>query len=671
MKRKLTLFLSVVILFSAFGYGIFLTANLHQRLEELSAVSSVYDRHGHLIGNIYDHRRIWVSLDQIPPKLQQAVIAVEDTRFYRHIGIDPIGIFRALWHNLLPGGSLEGGSTITQQLAKTVMLTPKRTLLRKAQDLLCALGIEVSYSKDEILELYLNSIYLGHGNIGVEAACRYYFGKSVPALTLEECALMAGLINSPENYSPLKYPERALQKRNIVLRRMQELGSISSSEYQKASSSKLSLVKRQAPASTGAYFLDYIREYLVEEAGFSQEGLCFGGYKIYTTLDLAYQKEAERIFSSLPEYTAKTQPQVALVTLDPRTGEILAMVGSRSYAQSQLNRSVKALRQPGSAIKPFLYATAIENGFTAASIFEDQPVEISLRNGQSWRPENYDHSYRGPITLRVALRDSVNTVAVQLLQAVGVKTVADQIEKMGITTLVQEGEVNDLSPAPLALGGLTKGVTPLELAASFTPFPNQGKYAAPYPVKKIMDRNNELVQIINPSAKKPVLSPQTAFIMTMLMKDVVDKGTGQAAALPDRSVAGKTGTTSNNTNAWFIGFTPDLLTVIWIGNDRQEDPMIYKEGRVSSETAARLWGGYMGKITQNHPVRDFTEPPGIVWADVNPETGKTTPGWLSRNSYKEVFAEENIPRGSVDKLWNDLFGWLKPKKNAPRKTEEE
>ena len=645
-----------------------LPRDLRAKLENMRYVSKVYDRHGRLIGDLFSHRKIWVASDQISPYLKQAVIATEDTRFYRHFGLDPIGIGRAVVQTLSPGGIKQGGSTITQQLAKVSLLTYDRTITRKLQDMFYALLIERTYTKDEILELYLNSINLAHGNVGVEAAARYYFDKSAAKLNLEEAALLAGIIRSPENYSPFKHPEVAKNRRNLVLRLMWEQELITEKQYQTAIAKDLGVKPQQARSSVGAYFIDYLRDYLITEEGFTEEELLWGGYKIYTTLDLDYQQAAELTLKNLPRYSAKVQPEAALVTLDPTTGAILAMVGGRDYQTSPLNRSVKAHRQPGSALKPFVFATALEQDFTAATILYDHPLEIPLENGTVWTPENSNREYQGKITLRQALRESVNTIAVQLVQTLGIPTVATQLEKMGIESLVWEGKANDLGYAPLALGGLTKGVTPLELTAAYTSFANQGKYCKPYPVVRITDFQGRTVKTFKPKQTQEVISPQTAYIMTMLLKDAVDQGTGQRAKLPDgRPVAGKTGTTNDYTNAWFVGYTPEYLTTVWIGNDRQEEPMRYKEGTIGGGTAAALWRNYMVQITANRPVVAFAEPEGIVWAHVDAETGQAIPAWVNKESYLEVFAENHVPESASYKIWQWLTTWPKkiPREKAP------
>jgi penicillin-binding protein 1A len=662
-KRFPTYYYILFFLFVLAGFlfaTVTLPKDLRSKVESMRYVSKVYDRNGQLIGNLFSHRKIWVPSDKISPYLKKAVVVTEDARFYRHFGLDPIGIARAVYQTIIPGGLRQGGSTITQQLAKVSLLTFDRTITRKLQDMFYALLIERTYTKDEILELYLNSINLAHGNVGVEAAARYYFNKAAAQLNLVEAALLAGIIQSPENYSPYKHPEAAKGRRNLVLRKMWEQEYITEKQYKTAIEQDLGVKPQQERSSVGAYFLDYLRDYLTTTEKYSEEELLWGGYQIYTTLDLACQQAAEVTLKNIPHYSAEVQPEAALVTLDPKNGAILSMVGGRNYPTSPLNRSVKAYRQPGSALKPFVYATALEQNFTAATILYDQPLEIHLENGQIWSPENSNREYQGKITLRQALRDSVNTIAVQLVQTLGVSTVASQLEQMGIKSLVRNGQVNDLGFAPLALGGLTKGVTPLELTAAYTVFANQGKYLEPYAVVRIADYQGKTLKTFKPKAGRSVISPQTAYIMTVLLQDVVAQGTGRRAQLPDgRPVAGKTGTTTDYTNAWFVGYTPEYLTTVWIGNDRQEDPMRYKEGVVGGGTAAAVWSDYMDEITAGLPVTNFTEPEGIVWAHVDPATGQAIPAWANKDSYLEVFAENKVPESASYKIWRWFTTWPK------------
>jgi penicillin-binding protein 1A len=653
-KFKMVIVIVLLLTCAAVVYGATLPKDMRQKLEKVQRASVVYDRHKQLIGNLFYSRRIWVDFKAIPKVLCQAVVATEDSRFYAHNGVDLQGIARAVYHNLLPGGAMEGGSTITQQLAKIALLSSERTLARKVRDMTLALQIEQTYTKDEILTMYLNSVYLGHGNIGVEAASRFYFGKPVSRLRLPEAAVLAGIIRSPENYSPFKHPRTAKKRRDWVLQKMWEQKMISRTRYKTARATGIRLTKINKVAAVGGYFLDYVRECLLHE-GFSEADLQSGGYKIYTSLDLKLQKVAERTMTRLPQLPgAKMQPEGALLSLNPETGEIVAMVGGHSYAATQYNRSVRSYRQPGSAIKPFVYATALEKGFTAASIVDDKPLTITLANGKLWSPENYDRIYRGRLTLREALRNSVNTVAVQLLQKIGIKAVAEQMERMGINSLVKHGANNDLSLAPLSLGGLTKGVTPLEITAAYVPFANLGIYVKPIAVNQITDRQGNVLKKFQ-TVKHSALSPQTAYIITMLLKDVVEKGTGVRAALQGYEVAGKTGTTSDYTNAWFVGYTPELVTTIWMGNDSQGVPMSSVKGNIGSAAAAELWHDYMEEVVAKSPASQFVTPPGIVWVNISPETGKAVPAFFGLNGYKEVFNTNNVPESGAYRIWKWFF----------------
>lgn len=668
MKKRVLILIGVLVLLTAVPMALAsnLTKDMREKLENIRLASVVYDRNGKVIGNLYFYKRIWIPDKQISKNLKNAVIAIEDSRFYKHNGIDLRGITRAVMQNIKPGGNMQGGSTITQQLAKIALLTHDRTLVRKIQDISYALEIERVYSKQEILELYLNSIYLGHGNVGVEAAARYYFGKSADRLNLEESALIAGIIRSPENLSPIRNLKVATERRNVVLSRMLELGYITTAQHKTAIGRPVRLVKQNESASVAGYFLDYVRRDLLGNHGFTEEQLRLGGYRIYTTLDINIQQTAEQVMTNVPhDLPAAVQPQGALVSLKPETGEILAMVGGRRYVDSQYNRAVLSRRQPGSAIKPFIYATAIQKGYTAATIIDDKPLSIPLVNGTIWTPDNYDHKYRGPITLREGLKHSVNSVAIQLVQQIGIDPVVQQMEEMGIQSLVKEGSNNDLNLAPLSLGGLTQGVTPLELTAAYAPFANGGHSVKPFAVKRIVDRDGVEVKRFQ-SKRETVMTPQNAYILTMLLKDVVDNGTGQRARLGERPAAGKTGTTSEYTNAWFVGYTPEMVTTIWIGNDRQDQPMVYKNRTIGSGAAAELWGAYMRRALAKQPVREFNEPPGILWAQVDLSSGKAVPDWMSgSNTYREVFAENNVPATAAFKVWQ----WMMPKKKQEEAVE--
>ena len=627
--------------------GIILSARIPDPPEP-KAATIIYDINGKEITRLFQEHRIPVSLDQIPQLMKDAIIAVEDHEFYQHRGINIRAMFRALLRNIRAGKVTEGASTITQQLARNALLTHQRTLKRKIKEILIAINLERRLTKDEILERYLNEIYFGHGAHGVEAAAQRYFGKHIWELELHQFALLAAIPRGPSLYSPYFEPERALGRRAWVLNRMVVTGVITEEQAEAAKKKPLDVVaqtsfKRQAP-----YFVDYIIQELTQKYGFAEETLYTEGYKIYTTLDLDLQTKAEEVFAKrLPEGTADEngiiQPQAALVAIDPTNGHIRAMIGGRDFQNTQLNRAVRAYRQPGSAIKPFVYTAAIDSGlYTPATVLVDEPVEFVMEpveGGQHkepwiWKPRNYNDTFRGPVRLREALEDSINIVAIKVVEELGPAKVVNYARKMGLTSLVTSGSVNDLNLSALALGGLVKGVTPLELTAAFTPLANRGVYSEPIAILKVT--NNEGLTILeNSSKRKVVLSEATAYLMTDLLKGVIENGTGWRARL-GRPAAGKTGTSNDNTNAWFVGYTPELLATVWIGNDKQTQPLIVGNGiRLSSAHAAQLWGEFMRQALADKPVTDFPPPAEVTFGvEICAESG-----YLASPYCREVIPE--------------------------------
>lgn len=611
--------------------------------------SYMYDVHGQVITRLYRENRVPVRLDQMPMDLRNAIVAIEDPRFYEHHGIDLRGILRALWVDLRSGRIVQGGSTITQQLARNAFLTLERTWSRKIKEVFWAIQIERKYTKDEILETYLNQIYLGEGAYGVEAASQLYFGKSVSKLDLAQCAMLAGLAQGPSYLSPYEHPDRALERRNTVLARMQELGYITPAQAAAAEKEPLGVIPLKPAKTRAPYFVDYVLQYL-QSQGFSNEDLFAGGLRVYTTLDLKMQQAAEQaLVSSLPDgYKDKDgieQPQGALVAIDPRNGYIMAMVGGRG--DSRFNRAVDALRQPGSAMKPFVYAAALDHGYTLGSIVDDSPVQFPTATGKPWVPSNYDHKYRGPITVRTALEQSVNVVAVKVLQSIGVDTAIGYAQKMGISTLVTSGRANDRNLS-FALGGLTRGVSPLEMASAYTTFADQGIHVAPIPVIRVEDRNgNVLFQ--NRIQQNIVLNEQVAYLMTDALRGVIERGTGRNAQI-GRPAAGKTGTTDDNTNAWFVGFTPDLVAAVWMGNDQQNKPLLYHGIAYGSAYTALIWGKFMSQALADTPPSDFVRPPNLVSEPIDTETGylATT---ACPNVRQEIFIQGTEPTQPCPVHW--------------------
>ncbi|MGD9154164.1 MAG: PBP1A family penicillin-binding protein [Bacillota bacterium] len=571
--------------------------NLRAELEKSKIASTVFDRNGDPIGSLYAKTRLWAPFDIIPQKLQQAYVATEDVRYYSHKGIDLRGIGRALWEDLKSGRKVQGGSTITQQLVKNRFFSHEKNLIRKVMEMAYAIRIEQQYNKQQILELYLNSIYLGHGAWGVEAASRVYFGKSVRDLAVNQAALLAALAKSPEYYSPFRNPAAALQRRNLILRLMHKYGYLNTADWKRYTAKPLEVLNTPGSSYEGAYFVDYVIAQLSRSTEYSEQYIRTAGLKVYTTMDRGIQRAAERVFAALPQATRDrwgvAQPQGALVALDPQNGAILGLVGGRRFSGAEVNRSYQLYRQPGSAIKPFVYAMALENGYTPASTFEDRPLAINV-NGQIWQPQNYDNQYRGKIDLQTALEDSVNTVAVQLVQELGVDPVFNMAKRMGLESLVADGARNDRGLAPLALGGLTRGVTLLELTGAYTAFGNRGIYSQPFGILSVYHHDGRLL-FREKVRQSQVIQSETAAQLTQMLTGVIERGTGRRARL-NTAAAGKTGTTNGNTNGWFIGYTDRLLAGIWIGNDRADQTLRVAGISMGSSTAASLWRVFMRQV---------------------------------------------------------------------------
>ncbi len=572
--------------------------NLRAELEKSKIVTTVYDRDGGPIASLYAKTRLWAPIEDIPKDLQNAFIATEDYRFYRHKGIDFRGIIRALYQDILAGKKVQGGSTITQQLVKNVFLSHEKSIFRKIFEMAYAIRVEQQYSKKQILEFYLNSIYFGHGTWGVQGGAEVYFGKPVQELNTAECALISGLAKSPEYYSPYRNPIAALERRNLVLKLMLRHGYLNKAEVERFKQEPLNSLDRPGSTYVGAYLVDYVLTILKEKTNFSEEYLRSAGLSIYTTMDREIQAVAEDAVETLPisdiDQWGVVQPQGAVVIIKPTTGEILALVGGRRFNPAQLNRAFEIHRQPGSAIKPFLFAAALETGYNPETKLIDEPIEVIV-NGRPWRPQNYDNKYRGEISLRTALEESVNTIAVQLVQKLGAGNVYALAKRMGLKNLVAEGDRNDLGPAPLALGGLTKGVTLLELTGAYTPFANQGIRSSPFGIFRVYDKSGKLIYQ-DRIYQQNVISPGTAVELTSMMEGVIARGTGTRANIGAKA-AGKTGTTNRNTNGWFIGYNQEFLAGVWIGNDRSGQPLIVKGVPLGSGTAAAIWGGILRRIS--------------------------------------------------------------------------
>jgi penicillin-binding protein 1A len=605
-----------------------------------------YDGEGKEFTRIFVENRIEIPLQKIPEVLKKAIVNVEDNRFYEHSGIDFKAIARAIWVDLRGGGYIEGASTITQQLARNVLLTQNRTMTRKIQEAFLAISIERNYTKEEILERYLNQICFGHGAYGVEAASRLFFGKSVTELQVHQIALLVGLPKNPTGFSPYLNPKVALERRTTVLELMAKYGTITTAEADLYKQKPLDVIPLSAARRRAAYFTDYVAQRL--KGTISEQALSIGGYQIYTTLDPMVQAAAEVAAASFTGGKADPQgvmqPQTAIVAIDPRTGYIKAMVGGRDYGNTQLNRATDAHRQPGSAMKPFVYTAAIDSRqFTPSTIMVDEEVKYQTPQGE-YAPKNYDKIFRGAISLRQALEESINIIAIKLVESLGPSKVLGYAKKMGLRNLVVTGANSDLNFSSLALGGLTNGVTPLELAGAYTPLANKGIYVEPIAVLQVKDADGNIVYEDH-SHKEVALSEATAYLITDMLRGVIMRGTGRAAMI-NRPAAGKTGTSSDYTNAWFVGYTPDLLAAVWIGNDSQRIPIVIDGGTIGSSSAAAIWGNFMSKALEQTPPSDFVPPAGIVSGiEVCTESGELATGFCPETKFETYLAgtEPTIP----------------------------
>lgn len=594
------LFLASSLVSSAWGQGKPVT---YPPLPSGYSSIKVFDRQGRFAGRILPEKRYSVSIDRIPAFLQKAVVAVEDSRFYEHNGIDVRGIARALVKDVVKRRLAEGGSTITQQLIKNRYLSGEKTIERKLKEGRMAMEYERKYSKQQILEMYFNEIYYGNGAWGVAQAARLYFDKNPEELTDAECALLAGAPKNPGRYNPLGKPSMVAGRRDVVLKRMAELKMITPQQKKELRAHPVSVV----PPGQAPYYLAHIRNKLIEQYG--PHIIEQGGLEVTTAMDLNLQKLAEKTLrEGVKRISAKLQG--ALVCLDPHTGDILAAVGGVEFAQSAYNRAFLARRQPGSSIKPLIYAAALEKGFTSGGIWNDTPVAYNRGNGEVWKPLNYGGERYGELSLRQALAHSNNVIAVKLLEAVGVPSFVDFARKMGLSLRAP----NDLS---LALG--TEEVTLNDLVLAYAPLANGGSRPEARTIVRIYDRTRRS-WVENPPAVAQALSPAAAFVTTQMLKDVMVYGTAKSLKKfsRERPSAGKTGTTNDYRDAWFIGYTPQMVTGVWVGYDK---PRPGGKGFTGGVVAAPIWERFMRPALAAKPAVDFPKPDTVVSAVIDPATG--------------------------------------------------
>ncbi len=676
---------AVIILAAVLMHNILSDIPSVDKLDEYtpSLTTYVYDINNQVIAEFSVEKRAILPLSKIPVDMQNAVIAMEDRNFFRHWGISPRGIMRALLRDILHRRSAQGASTITQQLSRGIYLKPEKTITRKIKEMVLALQIERNFSKQEILALYLNQIYLGNGVYGVQSASKLYFGKDVSEMTLGECAMLTGLIPSPERFSPFNSQEKAKQRRHLVLQRMLAEHYITAQEAAAAETETIPTEKSTLFASHAAYFVEYVRQQLEPKYGVAQ--LWKGGMKIYTTLDLAMQVPAEDIMEKyLAKYdqdSAKSRApaadkdkpdevipssaalQGAFVILDTKTGAIKAMIGGRNYRDSKFNRVTQAARQAGSTFKPFVWMAALMSGYTPATLVDDSPMAYYY-DGKDWRllegatdqyaidlaiqpfvgnkdfkiwvPNDFDGKTLGRITLRRGLEQSRNLASINLVTHVGPTLVADVARRAGIK--------HNLDAVP-SIGLGTSLVNPLEMTSAFSTFGNGGIHVAPFGVLKVTDNSGRVLEEAVPEESES-FSPQLSYVLVNMMKGVVQRGTGIYASRLKRPLAGKTGTSQDSKDMWFIGMTPDLTAAAWMGYD--DYGSIPLKDWTSSLTVA-WWTEIMEAVLKDQPVRDFPVPDGIVFVTIDRNSGKLAlPTCPAKDKLMEAFIKGTEPKEFCD-----------------------
>jgi penicillin-binding protein 1A len=623
---------------------------------ETPVKTTVFDSRGRVLHEFYRENRSVVPLKDIPRSLVNATLSTEDRNFYQHWGVDLWGVGRAVVTDVMHMRRAQGGSTITQQLARNLFNMYEKSFTRKAKELVLAIDLERTYSKDQILEMYFNQIYFGEGAYGVEAAAKTYYGKPLGELTLPECALLAGIPANPSFYSPRRRPQAAMARRSKVLRNMLATGAITQVEFDRANQSPLGVTTNRYSNDRAAYFVEMVRQHLDEKYG--SNSVYEGGLKVYTTLDADLQALAEKALErqlttlekdlglkatraafeaavaagKVPIGSRTPYLQGAVVALDPKTGEVRALLGGRDWNESNFNRAVQAARQPGSSFKPFVYAAAMDNGFKPSDTIVDEPVTFpGEEGGAPYEPQNYDQKFRGTITLRYALQESVNIPAIKLLRKVGTSLVASYARRMGIKSPLGQ----NLS---LALG--SSEVNLLELTSAYAVLADHGVRNDPLFITKVEDKNGVVLERNTPRPYE-VLSEGTAATMTSLLESVMDHGTGFPARAAGFTIpaAGKTGTMDAYMDAWFVGYVPSLTLGVWVGFDEKKT---IGPGMTGARAALPIWTEIMMGATRGKPVEDFILPAGTVSRLVCSETGMLATDQCP-NTASEIYEEGSEP----------------------------
>lgn len=650
---------------------------------EPQQTSKLLDHEGRPLAELGIERRTPVSLESLPEYVPQAFVAVEDRRFYRHGGVDPRGIARAAWA-LARNQWAGGGSTITQQLARNMFIENigfERRLIRKLKELQVAFQLERTYSKDQILEAYINQIYYGHGANGIQTAARVFFGKDAVDLNVAEAALLAAVMNRPGTYSPFLNPENAHRRRDLVLDRMAREGFITREEAERWKAEPIPEGEAPPALATAPYFEEWVRQILDDRFG-SQ--LYTAGLRIYTTLDVDMQRSAQaameegwRAIEARPgfdhpkyaDFAEREEPlqtsstpylQGAFIALDPVTGDVKAMIGGRDFRQSKFNRATQALRQAGSSFKPFVYASALSSGIPASHVLVDAPVVLEQVDGTEWKPQNYTDDFSGPMTIREGLKRSINMIAIQLGIEVGLETVAQTARRLGIRTEVERFPSTAIGAAE---------VIPLQMAEAYSSFTTLGLRARPNPIIRVENADGEVLWEPR-SERTRALEPQEARIMVSMLEDVTNAGTGAVVRSVlgwDLPVAGKTGTTNDATDVWFIGFTPNLLAAVWFGTDQ---PQTIWPRATGGGDAAPVWARFMKEVyygveaTEEREGRDpvleipepWPMPDGLSTRFVDGKTGLLASEWCpEEDAYTELYIPGTEPTEVCDRFGAGTF----------------
>jgi penicillin-binding protein 1A len=587
---------------------------------------------GEIIGSFGDIYGDYLAYDELPVSLIDAVLATEDRNFHYHFGVDPLGLLRATIANIRAGRVVQGGSTITQQVAKNVFLTSEKSYIRKLKEMLLAFKLEYSFSKEVILAIYMNRVYLGAGSYGVDAASKRYFDKSARELTLAESAIMAGLLKAPSRYAPTTNPVRSRKRADQVLVNMEDAGYLTKPQSDRARKDLESSMKGRKPNSQSTfYFADWIADQLSEYIGNIDDDLV-----IITTLKPEWQVMAEKsMYNEMDKDSKKLNAsQASLVAMSP-DGAIRVMIGGRSYADSQYNRVTQSQRQPGSAFKPFVYIAGVENGMTPDTYIEDEPISIKVSGGY-WRPQNYNHKYNGLMTLKEALTQSINTIAVQISEKIGRERIITVARRLGIST--------DMKPLPSIALGATE-VNLLELTKAYAHLASGGIAVSPYGIVEISTTHNKLLYKRQSPRRNMSLSKNVVAMMNEMLMSVITNGTGRSAQI-GRPAAGKTGTTSDYKDAWFIGYTPDLVAGVWVGNDNNE-PMKKVTG---GNLPAKIWHDFMLNALEKIPISDlptdWSSFSSLPWNNNSETSGENQNETAPKNSDVEL----------GDSFWNKLQG---------------